>query len=122
MCNVEWDPQAVTPPDSHAGGWHTLTLGPEGDITSCDRGIEYLLGSQADVLAGKAITEVMPELPFSAQTPGYNLAYAIFHGANGAKVRRTARSGNGNCLAVETVLSSRNVDGRRSITLNFRSA
>jgi len=122
MSNVERDPQVVIRSDSHAGDWHTLTLDVEGGITSCDEGIEYVLGSQADALAGKAVTAVMPELPFSAQTPGYNLAYAIFHGANGAKVRRTARSGNGNSLAVETVLSSRNVEGRRSITLDFRSA
>jgi len=122
MGYVEWETQVSTPSDSRADDWHTLTLDVGGHITSCDQGMVHLLGSEADALAGKAVTAVIPELPFSAQTPGYNLAYAIFHGANGERVRRTARSGNGNSLAVETVLSSRNVNGCRSISLDFRSA
>ena len=100
--------------------WHTLTLDVMGHIISGDQDLANLLGPQAGVLAGRAVKTVIPDIPFSAKTPGYNLAYAIVHGANGAEVRRTARSADGRGILVDTVLSNRNTQGIRNITLKLR--
>lgn len=122
MSHKEWGHQAGTPLDLRAGDWHTLTLDSEGHITSGDQDMAQLLGPQAHALSGKLVTTVIADLPFSEKTPGYNLAYAIFHGANGQKVRRKAQVANGKSIPVDTVLSSRRVKGHRSITLSFREA
>jgi hypothetical protein len=103
-------------------GWHTLTLDMEGHIISSDQDLEQLLGFESAALTGKTMKTLIPTIPFSEKTPGYNLAYAIVHGAKGAEVRRTARSADGKGVLVDTVLSSRNVKGHRNITLKLRGS
>lgn len=106
--------------DSRANDWHTLILDTAGKISCADQNLAHLLGVDADGLAGKSVNTVIPDLPFSELTPGYNLAYAIFCGASAAAVRRMARAKNGNGVLVDTVLSGRNINGHRSILLSFR--
>ncbi|MES2946949.1 MAG: hypothetical protein V4858_00245 [Pseudomonadota bacterium] len=117
----ERTPEAGVVVDGAAGDWHTLILDAEGRITSGDEQMVDLLGVQMDALAGQSVTTWIPDLPFSAKTPGYNLAYAVFHGAGGTKVRRTARCAAGHGVSVDTVLSSHKVGGRRCIALDFRT-
>jgi hypothetical protein len=105
---------------STTGDWHTLTLDLTGDIVGCDQDLVHLLGSQADVLIGKPVRTFIPGIPFSAKTPGYNFAYAIVHGGNGAGVRRTVRMSDGHGVLVDTALLSRNIKGHRSIELKLR--
>lgn len=108
--------------DAVANDWQTLTLDAAGHITGGDQDMLHLLGPQSEALTGKAIKSVFADLPFSDNTPGYNLAYAVFHGASGVKVRRTARSATGRCVPLDTVLSSHSVEGQRNITLSYRPA
>jgi len=100
-------------PDS----WLTLTLDVTGHIVGAHQDLVHLLGSQTDALTGKAVRSVIPGIPFSANTPGYNLAYAIVHSA---EVRRTARLADGHGILVDTVLSSSNANGDRRIFLKLR--
>lgn len=122
MRHIEWEHRLQIPVDSGKNHWHTLTLDVEGHIQSSDRTAMHVLGPQTDALTGNAIKSVVPDLPFSESTPGYNMAYAVFHGAKGAKVRRTVLATNGQRIPVETILSYRNHEGDRSITFRFRPA
>ena len=83
-----------------------LTLDLEGRITDCTPAAARLLACNADSLTGQAIKTVIAQLPLAPDTPGYNLAYAVFHGRDGGWVRRVARLQNGQKIAVEVALGS----------------
>jgi PAS domain S-box-containing protein len=97
-----------------------ITIDTEGRITECNHEAEELLGWDADDQRGRAATSVIPTLPFSPKTPGYNLAYAIFHAANGIWMPRVAIAQDGRSVCVDTALSSAVVDSVRHITLSLR--
>jgi PAS domain S-box-containing protein len=97
-----------------------LTIDAEGRITDCNQEANELLGWRSETLEGHPVTEVVPELPFSPNTPGYNLAFAVFHAANGVWMRRMARLADGRELFVDMALSSMLVNFKRHITLSFR--
>ena len=97
-----------------------LTIDAEGRITACTLEAKELLGWESECPEGCAATTVIPELPFSAKTPGYNLAYAVFHSANGMWMRRTALLADGRKALVDIEMSSIVVKFRRYITLNLR--
>lgn len=97
-----------------------LTLNAEGRIMGCNLEAKELLGWESESPEGCAATTVIPELPFSSKTPGYNLAYAVFHSANGLWRRRVALLADGRKTFVDIELSSAVVKFRRYITLSLR--
>lgn len=97
-----------------------LTIDAEGRITACTLEAKELLGWESECPEGCAATTVIPELPFSANTPGYNLAYAVFHSANGMWLRRVALLADGRKALVDIEMSSIVVKLKRYITLNLR--
>ncbi len=136
MRNTEWASPTVQPSpmrvpnridrlvdlqDKHASECNAvLTLNAEGRITDCNLGAKELLGWESETPEGCAATTVIPELPFSSKTPGYNLAYAVFHSANGLWQRRVALLADGRQTFVDIELSSVVVKFRRYITLSLR--
>ena len=119
MRNTELATPAVQSPMAHNA---VLTIDAEGRITDCNPEAKELLGWQSETLEGHAVTEVVPELPFSKNTPGYNLAFAVFHAANGVWMRRMARLADGRELFVDMALSSMLVNFKRHITLSLRQS
>ena len=99
-----------------------LTVNSSGCITACNPQARALLGWTADSPGpeGERVTNVLPELPFSPATPGYNLAYAVFHAANGLWTRRLVLLADGRKIFVDIALSSVVVKFRRFITLSLR--
>lgn len=136
MRNTEWASPTVQPPQvrtpktmgrlvdrpAHQTPEHdaVLTLDAEGRITACTLEAKELLGWELEYPEGCAATTVLPELPFSAKTPGYNLAYAVFHSANGMWMRRVAMLADGRKALVDIEMSSVVVKFKRYITLSLR--
>lgn len=116
MRNIE-ETSTVRPPMARNA---VLTIDAEGRITDCNPEAKELLGWQSESLEGHPVTEVVPELPFSPHTPGYNLAFAIFQAANGVWMRQRARLADGRELLVDMALSSMLVNFKRHITLSLR--
>ena len=97
-----------------------LIIDTHGRIADASMGAAALLGRRLDALLGHAITSVMPRLPFAADTPGYNMAYAIFQGANPGWQPHPALTADGRQVPVEASLASALVNGARFITLCLR--
>lgn len=97
-----------------------LIIDTHGRIADASTGAVTLLGRRLDALIGQAITSVMPRLPFAADTPGYNMAYAIFHGADPVWQPHPAVTTDGQLVPVEATLASALVNGARFITLCLR--
>ena len=97
-----------------------LIIDTHGRIADASTGAADLLGRRLDALLGHAITSVMPHLPFAADTPGYNMAYAIFHGADRVWQTHPVVSTDGQLVPVEATLASALVNGARFITLCLR--
>jgi PAS domain-containing protein len=97
-----------------------LTINAQGRITACNTEAQELLGWSSGCPDGIAATSVMPELPFSPNTPGYNLAFAVFNAANGIWMRQVALLKDGQKVLVDVALSSVVVKFRRYITLSMR--
>lgn len=97
-----------------------LTLDAHGRITHSNPAASALLGRTTEELTGQAVATVIQGLPFVAATPGYNMAYAVFHAADGAWAQRTALSADGRQLPVETAVAFGTLDGERRITLRLR--
>lgn len=110
------DRQKIHSPERNA----VLTVDAEGRITACTQEARELLGWESESPEGCAVTTVIPELPFSPKTPGYNLAYAVFQSANGIGMRRVALLADGRKTWVDIELSSVVVKLRRYITLSLR--
>ena len=97
-----------------------LIIDSHGRIADASMGAAALLGRRLDALLGHAITSVMPRLPLAADTPGYNMAYAIFQGANPGWQAHAALTADGRQVPVEAALASALVNGARFITLCLR--
>lgn len=110
------DRQAHEPSQQDA----VLTIDAEGRISACTLEAKALLGWESECPEGCAATTVIPELPFSAKTPGYNLAYAVFHSVNGMWMRRVALLADGRKTLVDIEMSSVVVEFKRCITLTLR--
>jgi len=69
---------------------------------------------------GLSVSAIVPELPFAMNTPGYNLAYAVFHATEGQWTRRTALSAQGLKVPVDIAVSKVTVAGKPCIALRLR--
>jgi hypothetical protein len=97
-----------------------LVVDGVGRIERCSPSVTALLGWPAGALVGLSVSAIFPELPFAANTPGYNLAYAVFHATEGRWTRRTALSAQGLKVPVDIALSKVTVAGRPCIALRLR--
>lgn len=109
--------QPLVEPNGHDAA---LIIDTHGRIADASTAAAALLGRRLDALLGHAITSVMPHLPFAADTPGYNIAYAIFQGANPGWQSHPALTADGHQVPVEAALASALVNGARFITLCLR--
>lgn len=55
-----------------------LILDRYGYIRSCGRDIAALADGASRQLAGQQVKRLLPALPIHADTPGFNIAYAVF--------------------------------------------
>lgn len=97
-----------------------LMLDAHGRITQSNQAANTLLGRTPEELTGQTVATVIKGLPFAATTPGYNMAYAVFHAADGTWARRTAVSTDGIHIPIETAVSFGALDGERRIKLRLR--
>lgn len=99
-----------------------LIIDISGRITDCTPGASHLLGHDSDKLSGLELTEVIPKLPFSSNTPYYNLAYAVFHSANNRPMHRVAMTADGRKIPIDVSLSRTVIKGRHLIRVNLLPA
>jgi PAS domain S-box-containing protein len=106
--------------------WHPqnaeLVIDISNRITGCSPAASRLLGQSSERLSGQPIDSLIAELPFSSDTPYYNLAYAVFHAANGTSLKRKAINADGTEIAVVITFASTVMKGRRLIRLNLAPA
>lgn len=99
-----------------------LLLDIEGRITDANSAAATLLGRRASALEGQDISQLIPDLPLSRTTPGYNLAYAAFHAGATGWLAHTALTVQGEFLPIEFSLACVRVHGVRVIALTLRPA
>lgn len=99
-----------------------LTVDAHGRITTYSPAAAALLGRGAEDLSGDDLSLWIKQLPFRPDTPGYNLAYAVFHGARGLWHRYTVVSPGGQSIPLDVALSSVMMNGVRSIQLTLKAA
>jgi PAS domain-containing protein len=99
-----------------------LMLDITGRISAANAAAALLLGRPPGSLCGLAASALMPQLPFAADTPGYNMAYAIFHTGDARWQPHQAIAADGRRVAIELVLACSSLEGRRVITLSLRPA
>lgn len=56
----------------------TVILDRHGCIRACGQQIAALAGMPVQTLSGQPIKSILPALPFQPDTPGYNVAFAVF--------------------------------------------
>lgn len=98
----------------------TLILDLSGRIRYCSAAAGQLFRRHPAEMIGGPIAALLPELPIRADTPGYNLAYAIFwfSSAGWRRLRITIPAGRGFLLDVsaDTVM----LEGKRGLVLVLR--
>ncbi len=113
---------AAAPEQRSTGRDAMLMVDMTGRISDANPAAAVLLGRRPDTLFGLAATSIMPQLPFAADTPGYNMAYAIFHTGETQWQPHQALTTEGRRVAVDLALACVTVNGRRVITLSLRPA
>ena len=76
-----------------------------GSIRACGQDIATLAGIAGPTLSGQPIKSLLPALPFQARTPGYNVAFAVFHANTGRRTLCKMQSGVGIPIAVDVTLT-----------------
>jgi hypothetical protein len=137
MKEIEWTPARIQETGQDAPSWQArlnaqafcrlerdaaLTADAHGCITDYSLAAAHLLGRGTENLAGQALTQVIAQLPFGADTPGYNLAYTVFHGADGRWQRHTTLTPDGRVIPVDVALASVMMNGNRAIKLTLKAA
>jgi hypothetical protein len=98
----------------------SMVVDAAGRIVRCSPCVTASLGWPAGALVGLPLASIIADLPISVNTPGYNLAYTVFHATEGAWIRRDAQAAQGQKLPVDIALSKVNVDGKPCIQLSLR--
>jgi hypothetical protein len=98
----------------------SLVVDATGRIVRCSPCVTASLGWPAGALVGLPLSSVIADLPISVSTPGYNLAYTVFHATEGAWIRRDAQAAQGLKLPVDIAMSQVVVDGKPCIQLRLR--
>ena len=99
-----------------------LVLDSEGRVTDANEAAATLLGYPMGALEGLAVNQLIPDLPLSMTTPGYNLAYAAFHAAATDWPTHAALTAGGQFLPIDLSIACVRVHGMRVIALTLRPA
>ncbi|CAK0780268.1 hypothetical protein CCP3SC15_720002 [Gammaproteobacteria bacterium] len=97
-----------------------LIIDIDGRINCCSPAAAELLGSGSEILRGNTVAAVIPGLPFTPNTPEYNIAYAIFHGADDLWVRHTALSVDGRKIPIDVAFVGVMNNGGAFIVLTIK--
>lgn len=84
----------------------SLILDGNGTIRFCSNALANLVGVGAGELVGRTIKSLLPEMPLSPTTPGYNVAFAAFSCAAGYLHKWVLVRNDGSKLEVEASISS----------------
>lgn len=98
----------------------SLVVDGGGRIEACSAHLAASLGWPAETLVGLPVSTVIEKLPFAVNTPGYNLAYAVFHSTGRVWIRSIALSAQGLKIPVDIALSKVVVKGKCCIGLRLR--
>ncbi len=107
-------------PSSSAIPCAALIIDAAGCITDCSPAAKELLGRQSESLSGRAVAALIPGLPFAIDTPGYNIAYAVFHAADRQRMRHMALLADGRRLPIDVALGSLTMNGHLCIALTLK--
>ena len=77
-----------------------------GRIAVSSAAAMQLLGWQDDALAGRPLSTAISDLPFTENTPGYNIAYAIVNRVDERWTQHKALSGDGTVAPIEVAVSN----------------
>ncbi|MBI2959206.1 MAG: hypothetical protein HYY28_02745 [Betaproteobacteria bacterium] len=100
----------------------TIVLDRLGTVRYCHDEAADLFGSPALSLIGKHIKALIPDLPFNARTPGYNVAYAAFWAPDGPRQRYCGVDSLGRSFDLQIALESLELEKKQQIVLNLRRA
>lgn len=97
----------------------TMVLDRIGIVRYCNADAAQLFAAGAESLVGKHISALVPDLPFSRRTPGYNLAYAAFWAPDGPCRRHSGVGSSGGSFDLHIALERLEVEGRQYILLSL---
>lgn len=117
-----WQALLETPDLSALACNASVTVDAHARITGASPAGAQLLGRQVESLLGQPLSKLIDHLPFGDNTPGYNLAYAVYHGVGGAWQRHTTATPNGQVVGLDVALSSVMMNGSRAIQLTIKAA
>lgn len=98
-----------------------LILDTQSRVVHCSPAATALIGLHADAMANQPVKTVFPMLPLSPNTPGYNLAYAVIHGAQGHWMLQSAKTAAGAPIGLQVLLTRMKVNGALFIALHLRA-
>lgn len=73
----------------------SVILDQNGCMRACGQHIAALAGLTRQTLNGKPIKFLLPTMPFQPTTPGYNVAFAVFHAGAGRRTVCKMKNGAG---------------------------
>jgi hypothetical protein len=83
----------------------SVILDQYGCIVACGQHIAALAGVEGQTLSGQPIKSLLPTLPFQAGTPGYNVAFAVFHANTRRRTVCKMKNGAGVPVTVDVSLT-----------------
>jgi PAS domain-containing protein len=107
---------------AHAVELATMVLDKSGIVRYCNAAAARLFRAKTLELARRHITALIPGLPFNAETPGYNVAYATFWATGGRWRLFGGADSEGRSLWLHVLLDKLELEGGHQILLNLRQA
>jgi PAS domain-containing protein len=98
----------------------TMVLDKSGIIRYCNAAAARLFRADTLELARRHITALIPSLPFNAETPGYNVAYATFWATGGRWRVFGGKDSAGRSVWLHVLLDKLELEGGHQILLNLR--
>jgi len=97
----------------------TLVVDETGCVMECNQSALTLFGKSDHELLGMPLAELIPTLPLSTDTPGYNMAYGAFHSANHQWLHHVALAANGLCKPIHIHFNQLVREGRHLLVLSL---
>jgi hypothetical protein len=83
----------------------SIIIDQHGVIRSCGPDIAALGGLKRQTLNGQPVKSLLPTLPFKPGTPGYNVAFAVFHANTRRRTICIMKTGTGAPVPVDVSLT-----------------